>query len=254
MEEEKEEDEIVISPVVLALAKRLDDNNAFLDDILHDIHSDEKFDHNLTVAAKKQAPAFFKDKKVTADTVIKFFGLNFLKIFTLVSLMKEVILNRNLWFEACFMAKAAQTIAEKLELDSKVANDVFIAALFLKFGESVQELEEFKGRRPFVLSAEMVESFGLKTNAHKVLENLQRNFDESIVVETTIVEVAMLMVQSRKEKHKSLNSIFNSNKKLLQRMINTRVHNVVSSKLLRDIFMETKKISFFADELVNVWL
>ncbi len=250
----EEEEATTISPIILRLLKRLDDSNNSLGDILQDIHADEKFDHNLSLAAKKQAPGFFQNKKVDADTALKFFGLNFLKTFTLVSLMKEVINEKNLWFESCFIAKASQMIAEKLECDSKLANDVFIAGLFLKFGEAVKDLEANKDRSPYTVSAELVASFKLKTKAHEILEDFQRQSTNTHSLEITIVEVALNMLESQKHDSKSMNRVFNNNKKLLNRMNKFGLVNIVSSKLLREALIETKKISFFADELVNTWL
>ncbi len=251
------------SPAVTKLLSIIDDPKTTRDDILKLVTLDQVLFANAFKYANSAAVGSFR-KLESLTEIIDVLGFGILKNIAILTALRNVTVDKQLWFEGVFLAVAAKSIAKRLNKDKHYCDEIFISGLMQSYGVFVlshfypDNYPEFRSminyqerikleRETFEMShldisAAVLLDWGLPQRVTEIIANQASYKGKATEEQNTIIELARFLLGMESMGDEEIKYLLKSNKELQANLTKQKIALYIDQEFINKLFDEAKDL------------
>ena len=254
------------SPATTKLLSIIDSPKTTRDDVLNLITLDQVLFANAFKYANSAAMGNYRRLESLTE-IIDILGFRVLKNIAILTALRSVPVDKELWFEGIFLAVAAKSIAQYLKKDRDYCDTIFIASVMQSYGvfvlsnfypetyrnfrsltnyqERIEKERETFEMSHLDISTTVLLEWGLPSNITEIIANQASYEGTSTEEENIIIELARTLLNMKSMSNDEIDNQVQSNETLQTNLKKYKIDLMINQKFINKLFNETK-------DLVNI--
>lgn len=250
------------SPAVAKLISIIDHPKTTRDEVLHLLALDQVLFANAFKYANSAALGSCRRLESLTE-IVDILGFSALKSIAVLTALRNVSTNKELWFNGIFIALASKKIATELKREIGFGHDIFMAAMMQQYGlfalihfaperykkldqtknfyERLEEERKLFGYNHLELSTKVLESWGLPGQIIGIIANQEKQENSKLKIYNSIIDLSRSILETGPlEEQQDFDNLLERNSTILQEL-----QFKLTFQFIEDLFEEVKEFVVF---------